>query len=305
MKSERRHIFRYILLVLVIIVCVVCLLPMISHGSPPSEAELARMPNRLSILTWNTHQMGQYRKSTDNEVLKYLLTQDADIICLQEVDVYKSPEFLTLAEVRHSLGSKYPYSYIDFSVYNNRRQFGNMVWSRYPLINKKTVDYEIRSNLSSRCDVVIGEDTLRLIVNHLESNRFTSKDMTINDGSKYEDIRNSAKRIGHKWTKARNRRRGQARAVRKEIDNSPYPVIVVGDFNDIPLSYTYYTISKGLHDAWLETSWGKWGTTFKLKGSFGVRIDYILCQNPLVPVQCTVKETTGSDHSPVEAVLAW
>lgn len=305
MKSERRHIFRYILLVLVIIVCVVCLLPMISHGSPPSEAELARMPNRLSILTWNTHQMGQYRKSTDNEVLKYLLTQDADIICMQEVDVYKSPEFLTLAEVRQALGTKYPYSYIDFSVYNNRRQFGNMVWSRYPLINKKTVDYEIRSNLSSRCDVVIGEDTLRLIVNHLESNRFTSKDMTINDGSKYEDIRNSAKRIGHKWTKARNRRRGQARAVRKEIDNSPYPVIVVGDFNDIPLSYTYYTISKGLHDAWLETSWGKWGTTFKLKGSFGVRIDYILCQNPLIPVQCTVKETTGSDHSPVEAVLAW
>jgi endonuclease/exonuclease/phosphatase family metal-dependent hydrolase len=278
---------------------------MVSHGSPPSEAELARMPNRLTILTWNTHQMGQYRKSKDNEVLKYLLTQDADIICLQEVDVYKNPEFLTLAEVRHSLGAKYPYSYIDFSVYNNRRQFGNMVWSRYPLINKKTVDYEIRSNLSSRCDVVIGEDTLRLIVNHLESNRFTSTDMTINDGSKYEDIRNSAKRIGHKWTKARNRRRGQARAVRKEIDNSPYPVIVVGDFNDIPLSYTYYTISKGLHDAWLETSWGKWGTTFKLKGSFGVRIDYILCQNPLVPVQCTVKETTGSDHSPVEAVLAW
>ena len=112
MKSERRHIFRYILLVLVIIVCVVCLLPMISHGSPPSEAELARMPNRLSILTWNTHQMGQYRKSTDNEVLKYLLTQDADIICLQEVDVYKNPEFLTLAEVKQVLGAKYPYSYI-------------------------------------------------------------------------------------------------------------------------------------------------------------------------------------------------
>lgn len=305
MKCERRHIFWYIVLALFIIGCIICLLPMVSHGSPPSEAELARMPNRLTILTWNTHQMGQYRKPKDNAILQHLLTQDADIICLQEVDVYKSPEFLTLAEVRHSLGAKYPYSYIDFSVYNNRRQFGNMVWSRYPLINKKTVDYEIRSNLSSRCDVVVGEDTFRLIVNHLESNRFTSTDMTINDGAKYENIRNSAKRIGHKWTKARNRRRGQARAVRKEIDNSPYSVIVVGDFNDIPLSYTYYTISKGLHDAWLETSWGKWGTTFKLKGSFGVRIDYILCQNPLVPVQCTVKETTGSDHSPVEAVLAW
>lgn len=282
-----------------------CLLPMVSHGNPPAAAELSCLPNRLSVLTWNTHQMGQYRKPKENAVLQYLLEQDADVICLQEVDVYKRSEFLTLAEVKQVLGAKYPYSYIDFSVYNRRRQFGNMVWSRYPLINKKTVDYEIRANLSSRCDVVVGADTFRLIVNHLESNRFSSTDISISDSIKYEDLRHSAQRLSSKWNAASRRRHEQARAVRQEMDNSPYPLIVVGDLNDVGLSYTYYTISKGLHDAWLETSWGKWGSTFNLKGPLGVRIDYIFCQDPLIPICCTVKKTTGSDHNPVEAILAW
>jgi endonuclease/exonuclease/phosphatase (EEP) superfamily protein YafD len=42
-----------------------------------------------------------------------------------------------------------------------------------------------------------------------------------------------------------------------------------------------------------------------LKGSFGVRIDYIFSQDPIIPIQCAVKKTTGSDHSPVVAELAW
>lgn len=306
MKSERTHKFRYIVFVLLVIGCIMCLLPLVSHGTPPTQAEQLGLSNRLTILTWNTHQMGQYRKPHENAVLQYLLAQDADVICLQEVDVYKSAEFLTLAEVKQALGAKYPYSYIDFSVYNKRRQFGNMVWSRYPLINKKTVDYEIRANLSSRCDVLKGEDTIRLIVNHLESNRFSASDLVhVGSDTDYEDLRHSAQRLSSKWNTASARRHEQARAVRQEIDNSPHPVIVVGDLNDVALSYTYYTISKGLHDAWLETSWGKWGSTFDLKGSFGVRIDYIFCQDPIIPIRCAVKKTTGSDHSPVVAELAW
>lgn len=302
MSKQRPHIFRYILLLLLIVVLAVCLWPMVSHSSAPTHAQLAKHPHRLTIMTWNTHQLGQFRKPAENEVLRYLLEQDADVICLQEVDVYKQDEFLTLPEVRQVLSKKYAYSYIDFSVYNTRRQFGNMVWSKYPLIHKKTVDYPIRANLSSRCDIAIETDTFRLIVNHLESNRFSATDISQSDS--YQDIRHSAQRISQKWNVASQLRHEQARVVRQEIDNSPYPVIVVGDFNDIPLSYTYYTISKGLHDAWLETSWGRWGSTYSFK-KIGIRIDYILCQDPILPIACEVKKTTGSDHWPVEAVLAW
>lgn len=275
-----------------------------SHGNGPSETELALRPQRLTLLTWNTHQMGQFRKPATNDVLRYLSQQDADVICLQEVDVYKTPDFLTLPEVKQVLGAKYPYSYIDFSVYNKRRQFGNMVWSRYPLINKRTVDYPIRANLSSRCDIVVGSDTIRLIVNHLESNRFERKDLEQPDSISYEGLKASARRLEQKWDTASVRRHEQARVVRKEIEQSPYPVIVAGDFNDIALSYTYYHISRGLHDAWLETSWGRWGATCR-KGGLGVRIDYILTSPTIIPVNCKVVHTSGSDHLPVVATLAW
>ena len=53
----------------------------------------------ITVLTWNTYQMGHYKKPDQNEVLQYLLSQDADVVCLQEVEVFKSDRYLTLPEV--------------------------------------------------------------------------------------------------------------------------------------------------------------------------------------------------------------
>ena len=52
----------------------------------------------ITILTWNTGRMDFKHKPENNEVLQYLLSQDADVVCLQEVDVYKDPKYLTLSE---------------------------------------------------------------------------------------------------------------------------------------------------------------------------------------------------------------
>ena len=73
----------------------------------------------ITILTWNTHRMGDYKKPEQNEVLQYLLSQDADVVCLQEVELFKNDRYLTLPEVRETLGKKYPYSYIDFARYDS------------------------------------------------------------------------------------------------------------------------------------------------------------------------------------------
>jgi len=257
----------------------------------------------ITVLTWNTARMGQFAKPEKNEVLQYLLSQDADVICLQEVDVYKDAKYLTLAEVKRSLGSKYPYSYIDFSVYDKRHQYGTMVWSRYPLINKQSIHYQTRGNLSNRCDIVMGADTFRLINNHLESYNFTHDDIAEAETKRdYEGIISSLKRLIAKWQRAVPLRNEQARVVRKEIEASPYPVIVVGDFNAPAWSFAYQHISEGLYDAWKESHTWAWGSTIEKRG-FGMRIDYILCSDPLRPTACEVIETTGSDHRPVVATL--
>lgn len=249
--------------------------------------------------------MGGFAKPEKNEVLQYLLSQDADVVCLQEVDVYKDAQYLTLPDVKQTLGRKYPYSYIDFSVYNKRHQFGTMVWSKYPLINKQSIHYETRGNLSNRCDVVVGKDTLRLINNHLESYNFTPADLADADSLRtYKGLQSTLKRLLQKWERAIPLRNAQAQVVRTEIESSPYPVIVAGDFNSIAFSYAYWHISKGLTDAWRVTHpWG-WGATCEKKG-WGLRIDYILCSPSIAPIQCDVPHPSGSDHWPVVATLTW
>ena len=259
----------------------------------------------ISVLTWNTARMDFKHKPAENAVLQYLLTQDADVVCLQEVDVYKDGKYLTLPDVKQYLGQKYPYSYLDFSVYNSRHQYGTMVWSKYPLINKQSIHYQSRGNLSNRCDIVVGKDTFRLINNHLESYSFTPEDIAEAEKQRnYEGILSSLKRLKAKWEKAVPLRNEQAKIVRTEIEASPYPVIVVGDFNAPAWSFAYQHIAAGLHDAWNSVHPWQPGFTVEKRG-LGLRIDYILCSDPLVPAKCAVSSSHSSDHKPVIATLAW
>ena len=269
-----------------------------SHKCPKQ----ANYTHQLTILTYNTLRAGMYKKPPHNGVIRYLQQQDADIVCLQEVDVYKRNKYLTLPEFRDAM-KKYPYSYYDFKIHNGLHQFGIVVFSKYPLINKNTIPYTSRGNISNYCDVVVGKDTLRLFNNHLESNNLVAEDLP--DSLATESFRNSAQRISDKLGSARSLRNEQARIVRKHIKESPYPVIVVGDFNSIPLSYAYLKIRGcNLRDCFLETSIGRWGSTLT-KGHIGIRIDYVLCSKSLSPVATHIDKVNYSDHYPLTATIGW
>lgn len=257
-------------------------------------------PHTLKVLTYNTHALCMGNKHQAQQMLAYLNQQDADIICLQEVRVYKDAQRMTLPLLRQAM-SQYPYTYYDFKLYNSRRQFGNVVFSRYPLINKQTISYESKNNISSQCDVVVKRDTIRLIVNHLESFRLMKEDLQL-DTLSVSHFKQSS--LNQKLHAASELRQEQAKAVKEAINHSPYPVIAVGDFNSIPLSYVYGKISWGMRDCFLEGSFGRWGNTYKT-GPFGIRIDYILCSKELTPIKSKVDRVTYSDHFPVCATIGW
>ena len=255
----------------------------------------------LKVMTYNTHAMMIGEKlATKKEMLQYINDQGADIVCLQEVLVYKNPARLTLPALREAM-SNYPYTYYDFKRYNSHRQFGNVVFSRYPLTNKNTIRYESQSNISSQCDILVGDDTIRLIVNHLESYGLVREDLQF-DTLSMAEIKNSS--LVQKLQHAGKLRHQQAREVKRSIRQSPHPVVVVGDFNAIPLSYVYWKVKFGLRDCFLESSFGKLGNTIK-KGPLGIRIDYILCSRELSPIKCEVDRVRYSDHFPVCATIGW
>ena len=276
-----------------------CAWSLFSHRMPWQKGK--KTTNELKVLTYNTHAM-MIGESLDSKLamLQYINRLDADIVCLQEVLVYKSGQRLTLPMLREAR-RQYPYTYYDFKHYNSRRQFGNVVFSRYPLIHKQTIRYESASNISSQCDVVVGADTLRLVVNHLESFKLEDSDFHI-DSLTSGNFKESS--LNRKLTKTSQLRRKQVQQVRSAIRQSPYPAIAVGDFNAVPLSLVYWTMNLGMRDCFAETSVGRYGATYQRKG-IGIRIDYIFCSRELVPLACRTEKKHYSDHYPVVATIGW
>lgn len=298
MKKALRIIRGVVISLLVLSILWICW-SLLSHRMPWQKHW--KTEHKLTVVTYNTNGMLVDKKEEDKKaMLNYLKKLDADIVCLQEVLVYKNPNRFTLPDLRESM-REYPYTYYDFKVYNSRRQFGNVVFSRYPLINKQTIRYESQANISSQCDVVVGKDTLRLVVNHLESFRLNNSDFCL-DSLTVNTLRESS--LNRKLTYASRLRRQQAYSVRKAIHHSPYPVIAVGDFNAIPLSTVYWTMNIGLRDCYAESSVGRYGSTYERNG-MGVRIDYIFTSRALKPLACRVGKERYSDHYPVIATIGW
>ncbi len=277
----------------VLLLCSAPICYTVSHGSlffPKRQ-----MPHSFTLMSYNTHLMGGGTKPKQNRVIQYILRTQPDIVCLQEVQVSKSSDHLTLAELKEAL-NVYPYTYFDFKIYNSRRQYGNAVFSRYPLIDKHTLRYESKGNITSVCNIVLPGDTIRLYTNHLESNRLVHKDFEL--GTTTEQAQSAFNSTTDKLIQASHIRSEQAKAISSDVERSPYPVLVVGDMNTTPVSYTYRILQRGLRDAFLEASDGQVGHTFVKRG-LGVRIDYILHSRQLSASDFEVQHVDYSDHYPI------
>lgn len=291
-----------------------------SHGTPlttegkcsPTDSNPESV-KQLSVLTYNTHQCQMARKTPYNEVLRYVRESGADIVFLQEYEVRKNNNQLTFSDARQYLEDTYHYTYFDFALYNNFRQYGIAVFSRYPLINKRTIRYESAANISDCCDVIVGSDTIRLFNNHLESNRLTADDIggVTDEKLSSEGVRRSFVNLTEKMRKAYKYRAHEVKTVSAEIAASPYPVIVAGDMNDVPVSYTYNTIKharKNMQDCFLLGSAGRKGHTYLFGSSpwnniFGVRIDYLFVSDCFKVADCRTDNVPYSDHLPLRTEL--
>jgi Metal-dependent hydrolase len=91
----------------------------------------------------------------------------------------------------------------------------------------------------------------------------------------------------------------QAQVLKERVNKSPYPVLVVGDFNDTPVSYSYRKIRKGLHDSFVNSGYG---AGFTYRGNYPPnRIDYILYNSPLINTYFEIIKVKYSDHYPIIA----
>jgi endonuclease/exonuclease/phosphatase family metal-dependent hydrolase len=244
---------------------------------------------------------GKKSSNSEKRILELLKNQQSDIICLQEIYIEGDPE-QNEREIRLAIGGKY-YAHFKLISTGKNHHYGIATLSKFPIINKGDIVHEKSSSLSIYSDILIDNDTIRIFNNHLQSFRLHRMERSfLNEMIETSDDKetiNEIVTISSSLKKGFIKRASQAQAVKARIDKSPYPVIVAGDFNDTPVSYSYRKIRKGLNDAFVSSGYG---AGFTYKGNYPPnRIDYILYNDAFECRQFDIVKVKFSDHYPIIA----
>ncbi|GAA4344734.1 endonuclease/exonuclease/phosphatase family protein [Flaviaesturariibacter amylovorans] len=265
----------------------------------------------LRVVQWNVARFIEQRRNnnqgsqTRQKMLEQIRAQNADILCFQEFSqATDSDHYDNLGYVRETLGYKYFYFPRGAGFKN---WYGQAIFSRYPLIDSGFVAFP-RPGTPEKlvwADVVIGRSILRVYTGHLQSYKLEKDDY-----ERIEKIKNREDSlIPHSlslWEKLRRAtvlRAEQARIVRQQLDRCNYPMIVTGDLNDVPNSYTYHHVRGDLQDAFLEKGFGI-GRTFNGLAPT-LRIDYIFATDQFKIHRFQRIARTLSDHYMLVADLEW
>lgn len=276
------------------------------------KTKAAETSNTIKIMSYNTMLFAHLKKHTSNNpnpIIKHILASDADIVCLQEfaVSPKKNSDYLTQSDI-YRIFKKYPYKHIEYRQEENWKRSGIATFSKFPILKKENISTQNDYGVSIYSDIVIGNDTVRLFNNHLESNRLTERDrhlpIDLTDDFNSQKLTGTTKQLSRKLFIAYKRRAKQADNIAAEIKKSPYKVLVCGDFNDVPASYTYSKIKGNLTDAFSESGFGL-GLTLNLT-IYRFRIDYLLFDaNYFVADELIIDKVKYSDHYPIHAKISF
>lgn len=229
-------------------------------------------PN-LKIISLN----GKSGKFGDENIYNFLNDQKADVVLTQE---YKSAENL----------KGFEYFERNFPVVK--------IQSRFPIVESGIVETDAKNGRCIYADIKINGKIIRFVNVYMEpfyldkSMVKPTKDMNVNE--------EKAKNIIHKLVPTFRKHQSQIAPIKGFLDSSPYPIILAGDFNSVPNSYEYYTLSENLEDTFLKVGKGS-GTSFH-DFKFPIKIDHIFASKSITPISYKVDRSVKiSDHFPVIA----
>ena len=253
--------------------------------------------NTVKILTWNVGRFNLQDKDSGisgreqciDSVFRFIKEQNPDIICLQEFSIGNKER------VKEYLQRRFKGYDAEYYLFPDRgRSFGNVTLSRLPVDGKGKIRFEESANLAIYTDHLAGDRKFRVYNCHFESYNISLTGL----------IRAVARRdstamaeTGTRVKRSITRRPKQVDRVFEDIEKCPFDAFVCGDFNDNPMSYTYYRMTRNRKDAFVEAGDG-FGATYSVLWPM-LRIDYVLYPDGCRAVEHDIPRVSYSDHYPV------
>ncbi|MGV3588933.1 MAG: endonuclease/exonuclease/phosphatase family protein [Adhaeribacter sp.] len=259
--------------------------------------------NAFKFVSFNTRLFDVYgwtdRIDTRTRIFNFIKQEAPQVLCIQEFYTSTSRSgFNSLDSIKALQQS--PYVHVAYTATKwGTDHWGIATFSSFPIIKKGNILFnEITNNICIYSDIKINQDTIRVYNIHFQSNRFRKEDYEfLNKPDEQKDKLSASWNILNKLKTASVKRSKQVDAVANHIEQSPYPVVICGDFNDPPSSYTYNKISGNLKDAFVESGTG-FGNTYN--GLIPLlRIDYILHSPQIKSAEFRTVNQKFSDHFPI------
>ncbi|MBD81257.1 MAG: hypothetical protein CL840_20235 [Crocinitomicaceae bacterium] len=262
----------------------------------------------IKIMSHNLRALGLngpvFQTEDSKKIFEFLDQELFDVYCFQEFFDTKRKGFAPYDSIKRITGTRY--RHVEYLAQFRENSFGIATLSQYPIIEKGIVPFEREgTNMCIFTDIDFNGKIVRVYNMHLQSLHFRRKDyefLQSLDASNEEKI-DGAKNIVSRFKSAFIKREEQAKIIRQHIEDCPFPVIVCGDFNDTPLSYSYDLIRGNLTDAFEAKGRGI-GSTYN--GMFPLlRIDYILHSPEIDNTYFNVVKEDLSDHYPLVAYFTF
>lgn len=266
--------------------------------------------NSIKVMSYNVRLFDLYNwrnessKKTQSAIFGLIKAEQSDILCIQ--DYYSGAG--KKANFADSICSKAGFKYRSVELINKGNKglpYGLAIFSKYPIVFTQKLEFpNSKVNFCQSVDILIGKDTIRVMNMHLESIKFGKEDYSfVSDVSNAQAANDKLKKgfgaIATKMKFAYIKRASQIEIVADFVKNSHYPVILTGDFNDTPVSYSYRKIANEMDDTFVDAGKGL-GQTHSQTIPM-LRIDYIFHSGNLQTIEHKTIDKDYSDHFPVVA----
>ncbi len=246
-----------------------------------SEKEIL-LNDDIKVMSYNVKMFNYYQWNEDDSLAMktydFIKQKNPDILILQE---FYDDNQSTLS---------YPHKFVKMKSKTNK--FGLAIYSKFPIINSGSLDFEFSANNTIFCDILIEKDTVRVYNVHLES-------LKVNPNKENFGEENSEKLVGRLASTFKKQAK-QVAIFKKHEENWKGKKIISGDFNNTAFSWVYHEIKGDKNDSFEEAGKG-FGKTFDY--TFPLRIDFIFPDSTFEVNNFKTFKVKFSDHYPIMARL--